>query len=87
VISRETSRDCQPGDTPYYPLRLATEKALLARYIRRARTEQCVSFVGRLGTYRYIDMHVTIAEALDWADRWRSDGLHELPALNVDPLA
>lgn len=87
VISRETSRDCQPGDTPYYPLRLATEKTLLAHYIRRARNEQRVSFVGRLGTYRYIDMHVTIAEALDWADRWRSDGLHELPALNVDPLA
>jgi UDP-galactopyranose mutase len=28
-----------------------------------------VTFVGRLGTYRYLDMDVTIAEALAAADR------------------
>jgi UDP-galactopyranose mutase len=87
VISRETSRDCGPGDTPYYPLRLAGEKALLARYVARARAERRVSFVGRLGTYRYLDMHVTIAEALAWADRCKASGPEDLPAFNVDPLA
>ena len=86
LISREYSRDCGPADTPYYPLRLATEKALLARYVAMARAEQGVSFVGRLGTYRYLDMHVTIAEALAWVDRCRAEGLESLPALNVDPL-
>ena len=30
-----------------------------------ARAEKNVTFVGRLGTYRYLDMHVAIAEALD----------------------
>lgn len=87
VIAREYSRDCEPGDTPYYPIRLATEKALLARYVERARAERRVSFVGRLGTYRYLDMHVTIAEALDWADRCVGGGLDALPAFNVDPLS
>ncbi len=87
VISREYSRDCGPGDTPYYPIRLATEKALLARYVERARAEKGISFVGRLGTYRYLDMHVTIAEALGWADRCASGGFAELPAFSPDPLA
>ncbi|MCM0044436.1 MAG: UDP-galactopyranose mutase [Burkholderiaceae bacterium] len=86
VIFRESSRYCESGDTPYYPIRLAKEKGQLARYIALAREEKNVSFVGRLGTYRYLDMHVTIAEALDWADRWRADGVTELPAFNVDPL-
>ncbi len=86
IITREFSRDCGPNDTPYYPVRLASEKALLARYVERARAERRVSFVGRLGTYRYLDMHVTIAEALDWADRCKAEGLAELPAFNVDPL-
>lgn len=87
VIFRESSRYCESGDTPYYPIRLAKDKGQLARYIALAREEQNVSFVGRLGTYRYLDMHVTIAEALDWADRWRTEGLSELPAFNMDPLA
>ena len=30
------------------------------------------TFVGRLGTYRYLDMDVTIAEALNTADKYLS---------------
>ncbi len=87
LIYRESSRDCGPGDTPYYPIRLAKEKGQLARYIALAEGERGVSFVGRLGTYRYLDMHVTIAEALDWADRVRAGGLAGLPAFAVSPLS
>lgn len=85
-IFRETSRSCEPGDTPYYPIRLAQEKGQLAGYVALAREEKQVSFLGRLGTYRYLDMHQTIAEALDWADRWRADGIDALPAFTVNPL-
>ncbi|WP_323038196.1 UDP-galactopyranose mutase [Gemmobacter sp.] len=67
VVVREYSRAAGPGDIPYYPVRLAGEQALLARYMDRARAETGVSFVGRLGTYRYLDMDVTIREALDAA--------------------
>jgi UDP-galactopyranose mutase len=67
LLYRETSRACGPDDTPYYPIRLAEETALLERYLKGARALRGVSFVGRLGTYRYLDMDVTIREALDSA--------------------
>lgn len=66
VCYREYSALCGEDDTPYYPLRLNEDKELLRRYIERANQEELpVTFVGRLGTYRYLDMHVVIAEALE----------------------
>lgn len=41
---------------------------MLKAYIERAQNEACVTFVGRLGSYQYIDMDVTIREALNAAD-------------------
>ena len=67
VCYREFSRACEPDDIPYYPIRLVDEKAQLADYVARAEQEADVTFVGRLGTYRYLDMDVTIREALDTA--------------------
>lgn len=67
VCYREYSRECQANDVPYYPVRLVAEKTLLIRYVRAAQALQHVSFVGRLATYRYLDMDVTIREALDAA--------------------
>lgn len=94
VVFKEYSRLCGEADTPYYPIRLVAEKTLLSRYVSRAREESGVTFVGRLGTYRYIDMHVTIAEALDTAERFKesmrtgtSTGAGRvMPAFMVDPL-
>ncbi len=88
VIFREYSRDCGPDDTPYYPIRLAQEKSLLAHYVEMASAERGVCFVGRLGTYRYLDMHLTIAEALEVADRYRAamQRGEALPAFVVSPL-
>ncbi|THF47377.1 UDP-galactopyranose mutase [Allorhizobium terrae] len=67
VCYREFSRECGPQDTPYYPIRLVEEKELLSHYVALAEQEAHVTFVGRLGTYRYLDMDVTIREALDTA--------------------
>lgn len=67
VCYREYARACGESDIPYYPIRLVEEKALLGQYEALATNEQSVSFVGRLGTYRYLDMDVTIREALDLA--------------------
>lgn len=72
VCYREYARACEPGDTPYYPIRLVEEKALLAHYVEKAKAETGVTFAGRLGTYRYLDMDVTIREALDTARRFRA---------------
>lgn len=68
ISYREFSRACGPADIPYYPIRLTHEKSLLAQYGRLASNERNVTFAGRLGTYRYLDMDVTIKEALDTAD-------------------
>lgn len=67
VLYREFSRACEAADIPYYPIRLVEEKALLADYVALAAQSEGVTFVGRLGTYRYLDMDVTIREALDAA--------------------
>ena len=63
VIGREFSRDAGRDDTLYYPLRLVDDKERLARYVALARGESGVTFVGRLGTYRYLDMDACVAEA------------------------
>lgn len=70
VLYRESARDCGPDDIPYYPIRMVEEKALLAEYVAAAQETDNVTFVGRLGTYRYLDMDVTIREALDCAQEW-----------------
>lgn len=67
VLYREYSRLCGEDDIPYYPIRLVDEKALLAEYEALATAELGVTFLGRLGTYRYLDMDVTIREAMDGA--------------------
>lgn len=85
---REYSRDCQPGDVPYYPIRLVEEKASLSHYVEHAKREKGVTFVGRLGTYRYLDMDVTIAEALDVVEQFLSaerNGM-KMPAFAQNPL-
>jgi UDP-galactopyranose mutase len=64
IVFHEFSRSCGPGDIPYYPIRLLEEMSLLERYEDRARQEPGVTFVGRLGTYQYLDMDVTIDRAL-----------------------
>lgn len=88
VCYREFSRACGPDDIPYYPIRLVEEKALLADYVARAQALSGVTFVGRLGTYRYLDMDVTIREALDTARLFldcQRDG-RAMPAFAVSPL-
>ena len=64
LMFREFSRACGADDIPYYPIRLVGDKDLLRGYVQLAEATRGVTFVGRLGTYRYLDMDVTIAEAL-----------------------
>lgn len=67
ICYKEYSRACELEDIPYYPIRQVKEKKMLHRYMELAEGDQGVTFVGRLGTYRYLDMDVTIREALDTA--------------------
>ena len=67
IVFREYSRACGPDDVPYYPIRMVAETRLLEQYEARAKQEANVTFVGRLGTYQYLDMDVTIDRAMDVA--------------------
>jgi UDP-galactopyranose mutase len=67
VIVREFSRFAEPGDEPYYPVGTPEDRAKLKRYRELARKEAVngnVLFGGRLGTYKYLDMHMAIGSAL-----------------------
>jgi UDP-galactopyranose mutase len=87
VCYREYSDFAAPGDTPYYPLRLNGDKSLLDLYMKEAAAERGVTFIGRLGTYRYLDMHVVIGEALDLAEEClRPGSMDDWPAFSGAPL-
>jgi UDP-galactopyranose mutase len=88
VTYTETSRLAEPGDIPYYPIRLVREKEQLVRYVDEAKAAAGVTFLGRLGTYRYLDMDVTIKEALDVADAFLAARAKKIPMvpLVVAPL-
>lgn len=88
LIFKEHSRLCEEGDTPYYPIRLVDDKALLAAYVDMAQEEKNTTFIGRLGTYRYLDMDVTIGEALKTSDIFlKIQNLGQtMPVFTVNPL-
>ncbi len=62
---KEFSKETGAEDAPYYPKRLAADRQLLMEYRQAAEKLHSVSFSGRLGTYRYLDMDAVIDEALD----------------------
>jgi UDP-galactopyranose mutase len=64
VIVREYSRFAKRADEPYYPIDTADDKKTYIAYKALAAEEKNVIFGGRLGTYRYLDMHQAIAAAL-----------------------
>lgn len=67
IYFHEYSRTASRHDIPYYPIRLIDEKKVLSDYIEIAENSKNVTFVGRLGTYRYLDMDETIHRALQTA--------------------
>ena len=68
VIMREFSRFASKGDEPYYPINTAEDREKLLKYRELAKAENQVLFGGRLGTYKYLDMHMAIGSALSMFD-------------------
>jgi UDP-galactopyranose mutase len=82
VIMREYSRFAVRGDEPYYPINTAADRERLRAYRALADRESGVLFGGRLGTYRYLDMHMAIASALSMYDNRLRPHFAEGEALN-----
>ena len=64
VIVHEYSRFAEEDDEPYYPINTAEDREKLLKYRELAKKEPMVLFGGRLGTYKYLDMHMAIGSAL-----------------------
>lgn len=75
IITREYPVPWKKGDEPYYPMNDEKNNELYAKYEELAKKEEKVIFGGRLGMYKYFDMHHVVAEALMCAkaeliDKW-----------------
>ena len=68
VIMREYSRFANKGDEPYYPVNTSVDREKLLKYRDLAKGEKDVLFGRRLGTYKYLDMHMAIGSALSMFD-------------------
>ena len=73
VITKEYPSKWEKGDEPYYPMNDEKNNTLYAKYKELADQENNVIFGGRLGQYKYYDMHNVIAEALKCVDKELGD--------------
>ncbi|GEO70620.1 UDP-galactopyranose mutase [Levilactobacillus acidifarinae] len=64
IITREYPANWKRGDEPYYPVNDVQNNKLYKQYAKLAARESNVIFGGRLGQYRYFDMHQVIHSAL-----------------------
>ena len=64
IITREYPTQWKKGDEPYYPINNDKNNQIFAKYKVLADKEENVIFGGRLGMYKYFDMHNVIVEAL-----------------------
>lgn len=69
IITREYPATWKKGDEPYYPMNDAKNNELYAKYKELSEKENKVIFGGRLGMYKYFDMHNVVAEALECVRR------------------
>lgn len=71
VLFYEYSKKTGVNDIPYYPVRFKSDKIKLDLYQKKADKLKNVHFIGRLGTYRYLDMHVVIKESMDFFQKYK----------------
>lgn len=69
VITREYPMSWKRGDVPYYPMNDEKNNLLYREYAKLAEKEEKVLFGGRLGMYRYLDMHQVVRAALELSAR------------------
>lgn len=70
VYFKEFSKETELKDIPFYPKRLKNDLEILGKYQNEIHRVKNVSFIGRLATYRYLDMQNVIEEAIAIASRF-----------------
>lgn len=69
VITKEYPATWKKGEEPYYPMNDKKNNKLYLKYKELADKEKNIIFGGRLGMYKYFDMHNVIEAALDCVDK------------------
>lgn len=69
IITREYPTTWKKGDEPYYPMNDEKNNEIYEKYKELAKKQDKVIFGGRLGMYKYFDMHQVIEEALNVAEK------------------
>jgi len=69
IITKEYPKTWNNGDEPYYPMNNTKNNDLYKKYQELAQGMPNVIFGGRLGMYKYYDMHQVIAAALSVVDK------------------
>jgi UDP-galactopyranose mutase len=64
VYFKEYSKETTEADTPYYPKRLKSDMEILQKYNEEVKRLTRYTFLGRLATYRYMDMHHVIWDSM-----------------------
>ena len=64
IITKEYPVAWEKGNEPYYPINDERNKDLYNKYYELAKRTPNVIFGGRLGMYKYFDMHQVLREAL-----------------------
>ena len=70
IIFYEYSRETLGNDEPFYPKRLKEDKVKLEKYIQEAKKITNMTFIGRLGTYQYLDMDDVIFKSIKLAKKF-----------------
>lgn len=81
VVAREYSKIAGHADEPYYPVNSEADRLKLSSYKQLASTEPMVFFGGRLGSYKYFDMHMAIGAALTFWDKMTANRMQLLKNL------
>lgn len=69
VIVKEYSKDFGEGDIPYYPIPKEDNRREYDRYLSEAEKVENLYLLGRLATYKYINMDIAVKNALVTAER------------------
>ena len=64
IITEEYSKTCQTNDIPFYPMPFGDGLKVYSQYKQLADKESNVIFIGRLATYTYLDMWMSIKQAM-----------------------
>ena len=64
IVTEEYSTECKDNDIPFYPIPFGEGMKMYTKYKLLADKEPNTIFVGRLATYTYLDMWMTVKQAM-----------------------